>query len=96
MSASTYSLRPDDKLLLHGRKLPTLLHDHNELSHTDIEALVASGDCLVTLATALDQTTEFIKTEPEAVRLQTERVISTLLYMQRHYKLVRKTSDHTQ
>jgi len=95
MSASTYTLQPDDKLLLHGER-PLVLHDHNELTHNDIEALVASGDCLITLATALDETTEFLKTEPEAVRTQVERIISTLLYVQRHYKLVRKPFDLSQ
>ena len=95
MSSSRYSLRPDDSLLVHGTT-PSLLHDHNELTHTDIEALVASGDCLVTLATALDETTEFLKTEPEAVRLQVERIIGTLMYVQRHYKLVRKPFDLSQ
>jgi hypothetical protein len=71
-----------------------LLHDHPEAD--EIDALVASGDCLITLATALDETTQFLDSDAEAARPGLEKVIRILLHLQRNYQLSRKTADNHQ
>jgi hypothetical protein len=93
VKSSPYKLSLNDGLL-HGVK-PLTLHDYNEFASTDIKALVASGDCLVTLATVLDGATELLATKPETARTQIEKIIRTLMHLQRHYELVLKPSDHS-
>ncbi|MGC1177266.1 MAG: hypothetical protein WA843_04305 [Candidatus Saccharimonadales bacterium] len=93
MTADTYQLRSTDTLLRHGSRLPKLLRDHpDDSDYLEIEALVASGDCLITLATELDG----LNLTQHVAHPQVEKVIRTLLYLQRHYKLARKPSEHRQ
>lgn len=76
---------------------PWLLRDGDyDRSDLDIEASVASGDCLIALATTLDQVSDLLSDESEIARPQLEKVIGTLLYLQRRYKLIRKTPEHRQ
>jgi len=51
----------------------------------DVDALVASGDGFITLATQLD-----------AHPAEVEEVIRVLLYLQRHYSIVKKQPNFRQ
>ncbi len=87
----TYSLQPQDTILIHGFGQPSLLHDYvDDTTNMDMDAMIASGDCFVTLASMLDEISELMDTEPEVAKPQLEQVVRTLLYMQRFYKPVRK------
>jgi hypothetical protein len=76
----------------------SLLRDINEpLSHTEIDALIASGDLFVTLATDVDGLTECLPLgNANKAYQKLEKLTSILLYLQRHYSLVRKHSDYRQ
>ena len=96
MSASAYKLHAVEKVLLHWPQLPRLLSDRPRSERLDTDALVASGDCLITLATILDDVPRLAATDTRVIQPQLERVVETLLYLQRHYKLVRKPAEHRQ
>ncbi len=92
MTAShTYQLKQLDTTTDHGLDLTLLFHDYvDDSANMDMDALVASGDCFVTLASQLDEITELMESEPEVVKPQLEQIVRTLLYLQRLYKPVRK------
>lgn len=94
ISDAAYRLPLSDALLSHGGRRVQLLHDKHDPN--DIDTLVASGDCLITLATTLDETTQLLTTKPETARSQIEMIIQTLLHLQRDYQLVRKPADRRQ
>ena len=96
MSAGTYQLTGNDCILTHGPLRPRLMRDSDEYEHLDIEALVASGDCFITIATSLDDSLKFVKTADSMALPQIEKAISILMYLQRHYRIVRKPSEHYQ
>ncbi|CAN5140399.1 hypothetical protein BH09PAT3_BH09PAT3_0530 [soil metagenome] len=74
-----------------------LLHDYAEPSDTGfIDALVSSGDCFVTLATELDGLTHESRSDVEVQQATIERTIQTLLYLQRHYKIVKSAPNYRQ
>jgi len=91
VASDVYNLSLIDGVLPHGPLPVRLLHDHPEPS--EIEALVASGDCHVTLATALDEATQTLPEDAETLRPELEKVIRVLLHLQRHYKLSPKAAD---
>jgi hypothetical protein len=98
-AAANYRLRPVDLLTIHGFDQPALLRDmafDQSEGGIDIDALVASGDCLIALATSLDEASDMLTDESEIVRPQLEQLTRTLLYLQRRYKLVPKTPEHRQ
>lgn len=70
------------------------LHDGSEDTALKVDALAASGDCFITVATELDALTHAAL--PESVRLKLEDTIRTLLYLQRNYAVVKKQSDYRQ
>lgn len=75
----------------------SLLHDYEELSdHIPIDALVASGDCFVTLATQLDAMTHNADATIDDNREVLEQMIRTLLYLQRHYGITKQTPNYRQ
>ena len=98
MNDNTYQITADTNVLLHWPHIPKLLGDVNDISekHLDTEAMIASGDAMIMLATALDEITGQLDSNPEAARLQIEAVIRKLLYIQRRYKLVRKAPEYHQ
>jgi hypothetical protein len=56
-----------------------------------VEALVASGDCFITLATELDRISEALDTtDPKHTKLELEKITRILLYLQQHHKVVSK------
>lgn len=70
-----------------------LVHDYDdEIVAQDIDALVASNDCFITLATQLD-TVHALTT---ADQITTEHIIRTLIYLQRRYKITKKPSGYAQ
>jgi hypothetical protein len=94
-----YSLKSDDVVISHAPAPVFALRDLSERpSSLEIEALVASGDCCVTLATKLDEITEsLLHDAPESkASKQLENMTVILLHLQRHYKIVRKQSDYRQ
>lgn len=97
MSANTrYRLPTHDRVLTHNRQSGRLLRDTADYDRLDIDALVASGDCFITLATSLDDSTKFLETEGSVALPQIEKAISVLMYLQRHYRIVRKRSEYYQ
>lgn len=88
MSSDIYAVSSTDQFL----------HDHAEPSiskRDELDALVASGDCFVTLATQLDSINHQLATagseQPEL-----ERAVRALLYLQRHYTISKKQPDYRQ
>lgn len=98
MNASTaeYWLQPQAGLLFHGTAKPGMVAEDALDSADAVQALVASGDCFVTLATIVDEAAE--ATAPDShISSQLEKVTATLLYLQRHYEIRRKpAADHRQ
>jgi hypothetical protein len=93
MPKANYSLNLNDLFTHHGLQSSGLLHDADlHLSQMQVEALVASGDCFVTLATELDNIAEtLIVTDPNHTKLELEKLTRILLYLQQHYKVAQKT-----
>jgi hypothetical protein len=91
-----YTLAAQDHLLLHGGRSVRLLRDEADYDRLDIDALVASGDCFITLATTLDDCTRFLDPKDSVALPQIEKTISLLMYLQRHYRISRKRSEYYQ
>lgn len=89
--SNTYAFRTHDVVTgqasLGGSRL---LHDLAEnFEELEIQALVASGDCFEMLASDLDRASREL--DPESLEyLRVEHTIRILLYLQRHYKIVKK------
>lgn len=96
MSGGSYQMTAADPLLVHGPQRLSLLRDNAGYDRLDIDALVASGDCFITLATSLDDSTKFVRAEDSLALPQIEKAISVLMYLQRHYRIVRKHSEYYQ
>lgn len=83
--------------LAHAGPGPLLLADSDPVAdfynRHDIEAMVASGDCFITLATTLDDCTRFLSGPETKALPQIEEIIGILFYLQRHYKVVRNPSE---
>ena len=80
----------------HITNTPQLLHDYEEVSNPDnVHALVASGDCFITLATRLD---DIVKNPDTGTvdHVALEDIIRTLIYLQRHYAVVKQQPNHRQ
>ena len=91
--STTYLLANADMVLTDGADNALRLHDlPRNPNHWHIEALVASGDFCELLAVTLEQIAAALPaTSVEQYQLQD--AIGNLLYVQRHYKLVKRTSD---
>lgn len=70
-----------------------MLHDI-DLTSAAADALAVSGDCFVTLATQLDELTH--QQASTAHNPKIEDIIRTLLYLQRHYAVVKKPANYRQ
>ena len=90
MVKAGYSLKLNDLFTRHGLQTSGLVHDAElHLDQMRVEALVASGDCMIALATEIDNISEtFAKMNPNHVKLELEKVTRILLYLQQHYKLL--------
>lgn len=97
MTDQAYHLSSFDRLLEHGTSHQRLLHDHPVDEHDlEADALVASGDCFVTLATVLDQLQQSLVGAGKALQPELEKVTRTLLYLQRHYTITKKRPNYRQ
>jgi hypothetical protein len=96
MSSGKYRVTTRDRVLTHGRQPLQLLRDDADYDRLDVDALVASGDCFITLATSLDDSTKFLKSADSVALPQIEKAISVLMYLQRHYRIIRKRSEYYQ
>jgi hypothetical protein len=56
---------------------------------TSDDALAASGDCFVTIATRLDKLSQNMPTD-SVEQIEIEHVVSSLLYLQDHYAVIGK------
>ena len=82
-----------------------LLNPHDELLRQRVEAdepdynlldaLVASGDCFVTLATQLDSTSKHLLADSPGHE-SLESVIRSLLDLQRRFRIIKKPADYRQ
>lgn len=95
MATNKYRLTKKDQVVNHhqnGSRNVRLVRDYNDqdFSQLDIDALVASGDSFVTIATSLDDCTKLLTATESSALPQIEKAISVLLYLQRHYQVVRK------
>ncbi len=93
-----YNLNPKDVILQHGRnKSARLVNDWGVMnSPSEVKALVASGDCFVTLATTIDEIAQSLTVDKDKATPQLEKLTAILVYLQRHYKITGKTADHRQ
>jgi hypothetical protein len=92
---NSYSLNASDGVISHGYGAINLFNEPGDLDTPEaIDALVASGDCFVTLATALEAINQSLTADAKTAGPQLERLASILFYMQRYYKIKSKTPDH--
>lgn len=96
MKSPTYRLQGFHGVINHSSLPAWLLYDTNSETPEYIDALVASGDYFITLATTLDEISELVKAGTPQAGLQLESLTRTLLYLQRYYTIVRKTADPRQ
>jgi hypothetical protein len=98
MTDPKYDLNTNDVVTNHqAGRVDNLVHDIEQSGHDmAIDALVASKDCHIMLATALDQYVHNNFGTDDQLPGELEEVIRTLLYLQRHYSLVPKKSDYRQ
>lgn len=101
MGASTYRLRGGGTSLTHvthtrAGRLRFLSDLSDQPTDLEVEALVASGDCFITLATALDHLSETLEQEDHLTRPQLEKLTALLLHLQRHYTIARKHPSYRQ
>lgn len=85
---STYTLSLGNMFLSHDLVPPLTVQDvTDEDGKAEVEALVASGDYLETLATKLDDISRSLarRSMPEYIDL--DHIVDTLLYMQKHYTI---------
>lgn len=86
-----YTMRSGQKMLVHDGYGVWLLGDHDKnVRHTEIDAMVASGDFFITVATALDSIANSLTADAPRHRPQLEHLVKTLLHMQRHYQIAIK------
>jgi hypothetical protein len=90
MSVATYTINPFDGLVTDGWNADLWLHDlpdNAEELHT--YALAASGDYFEMLASALEQIARTLPPH-SAEQYQLQHYIRQLIYLQRHYQIVKK------
>lgn len=91
MTDSVYGLRCLDRVSLHfDRSRPRRLRDIDEDCEPEIEAMAASDDCFVALATQINDAVGFLVSDPEDASPELQKIIRTLFYLQRNYRLVRR------
>jgi hypothetical protein len=85
-----YQIRSFDGVLAHALMPTNLLRDLDKNpDNVAIEALAASGDCFEMIASSLDQIARNLRYD-DPNHTQLEHLIRTLLYLQRHHKIIKK------
>jgi len=92
MSAPAYAL-PTPNFLNHDLELglaPSWLADlEDRREFTSDDALAASGDCFVTIATRLDKLAQGLPFD-SVEQIELEHVVTSLFYLQDHYAVIAK------
>jgi hypothetical protein len=93
MTNARYIISINDLFTRHGLQPSALVNDAElHLYQMQVEALVASGDLFVTLATELDNISETLaRMDSSHIRLELEKLTRILLYLQQHHKVIPKT-----
>lgn len=90
---AVYQLSGQPPILVHEfRDVPAWLGDYDEWSGREFtlaDAMAASGDYFITLATRLDKVAQGLERD-SAEQIEIEYLISTLFYLQDHYDVVAK------
>jgi hypothetical protein len=90
MTSAAYTLAPVSGIVCHGWSNPLILLDgvdEREFNQTD--ALAASGDYFVTLATRLDMLAQAMPRD-SSEQIELENLVTSLFYLQKHYTVVAK------
>ena len=91
MNSTTYQIDFDDTVLTHGASVPAWLNDIDDgREYNQADALAASGDFFIAMATRLDLLSQSMP-QDSAEQIELEHIIDTLFYLQRHYALVAKS-----
>lgn len=83
---------PKDKAESHadGLDIPVVLHDMaDKREFNQADALAASGDFFIMMATKLDMLAQSMPRD-SGEQIELENLIQTLFYLQKHYKVVAK------
>lgn len=87
-----YTLTDPNIVLSHMAAAPWLTRDEDSrLRQQELKAHVMSGDYFSLLATRLDEVSQNLKTNPAPESGVLQSIVDDLLYLQRHYRIVRKT-----
>jgi hypothetical protein len=93
MSIASYAIPAGPAILDHGLSLPWWLGDYaaedEARDFNIIDAMAASGDYFITLATRLDKLAQGLPAD-SSEQIELEHLVKTLFYMQEHYDLVAK------
>lgn len=85
----TYIMTTHPRTLSHYRSAPAWFGDYDDGDFTQADALAASGDYFMVLATRLDLLAQTLP-QDSAEQIEVEHLINTLFYLQRHYAVVPK------
>ncbi len=95
---TTYVLPVTPNLQLHGDSLPLWLGDYDSVHEdngqvgrefTVVDAIAASGDCFVTLATRLDKIAQGLSMD-SAEQIELEHIVNDLFYLQDNWSVTAK------
>lgn len=93
----SYQLAVQPNLAVHELSdLPAWLGDYDESAGREFtlaDAMAASGDYFITLATRLDKVAQGMR-QDSAEQIELEHLVKTLLYLQDHYDIVAKYKRH--
>lgn len=90
MSNTTYALPADAGTVTHGLDVSALLRDiADKREFNQADALAASGDFFITLATKLDMLAQSMPRD-SAEQIELENLIQVLFYLQKHYRVIAK------
>lgn len=97
MSLNTYTLAAKPIVLSHTPLAPgQLFRDYGDTGSPEhIAAMVASGDCFLTLATTVEKIAESLEPDDIINVPELEQLAATLFYMQRYYTIEPNSSDDT-
>jgi hypothetical protein len=86
-----YILNKTPTILSHTNAPTWLLHDGTDsIELQELVAHVRSGDYMITLATLLDSISDELTVENQAEATVLQQLIQNLMYIDKHYKLVKK------
>jgi hypothetical protein len=95
VSNATYTLPVRPALMDHGQAWPQpvwfgdYVEEEEVRDFNVIDAMAASGDYFITLATRLDKLAQAMEAD-SSEQIEIEHLVRTLFYMQEHYDLVAK------